>query len=87
MTAIAPAYAHAHQTMCLAQRFPGVPHHTFRLHKPKSGCPYLPNDRSITSELGNDYHGWAICTNGGTRAVDGETLAGWCDFTIPSWKK
>ena len=78
MTAITPAYAHAYQTTCLARHFPGVPHHTFRLPKSKSRYPYLPNDRSITSERGNDYHGWAIYTDGGTRVVDGETLAGWC---------
>ena len=60
MTAITPAYAHAYQTMCLALHFPGVPHHTFRLPKPKSRYPFLPNDRSITSELGNDYHGRAL---------------------------
>ena len=77
MTAITPAHAHAYQTMCLAQHFPGVPHHTFRLPKPKSRYPYLPIDRSMTSELGNDYHGRAISTDGGTRVVDGETLAGW----------
>ena len=85
MTAIILACAHAYQTMCLAQHFPGVPHHTFRLPKPKSRYPYFPNGRSITSELGNDYHGWATYTDGGTRVVDGETLAGWCDFPIPSW--
>ena len=85
MTAITPAYAHAYQATRLAQHFPGVPHHTFRLPKPKSRYPYLPNDRSITRERGNDYHGWAIYTDGGTRVVDGETLAGWCDFPIPSW--
>ena len=77
MTAITPAYAHAYQTICLALRFPGVPHHTFRLPKTKSRYPYLPNDRSITSELGNDYHGWAIFSDGGTRVVDGKTFAGW----------
>ena len=77
MTAITPADASAYRTTCLAQHFPGVPHHTFRLPKPKSSYPYLPNDRSFTSELGNDYHEWAIYTNGGTRVVDGETLAGW----------
>ena len=77
MTAITPAYAHAFQTTCLAQHFPGVPHHTFRLPKSKSRYPYLPNDRSLTSERGNNYHGWAIYTDGGTR-VDGETLVGWC---------
>ena len=72
MTAITPAYAHAYQTICLAMHFPGVPHHTFRLPKPKSRYPHLPNHLSITRELGNDYHGWAIETDGGTRVVDGE---------------
>ena len=57
--------------------FPGVPHHTFRLPKPKSRYSHLPSDRSITRELGNDYHGWAIHTDGGTRVVDGEIFAGW----------
>ena len=56
---------------------PGVSHHTFRLPKPKSRYPYLPNDRSITREVGNDYHGWAIFSDGGTRVVDGEIFAGW----------
>ena len=78
MTAITPAYAHAYQTICLAMHFLGVPHHTLRLPKPKSRYPYLPNDRSITRELGNDYHGWAIFSDGGTRVVDGEIFAGWC---------
>ena len=54
------------QTLKL-MHFLGVPHHTFRLPKPKSRYPYLPNDRSITRELGNDYHGWASYTDGGTR--------------------
>ena len=78
MTTISPTYAHAYQATCLAQHFPGVPHHSFRLPKPKSRYPYLPNDRSITRARGNDYRGWAIYTDGGTRVVDGETLAGWC---------
>ena len=77
MTAITPAYAHAYQATCLAQHFPGVTHHTFRLPKPKSRYPFLPNDRSIRRERNNDYHGWASKTDGGTRVVDGETLAGW----------
>ena len=42
-----------------------------------SRYPYLPNARSITRERGNDYRGWAIYTDGGTRVVDGETLVGW----------
>ena len=77
MTAITPAYAHAYQAICLAMHFPGVPRHSFRLPKPKSRYPFLPNDRSITREVGNDYHGWAIYADGGTRVVDGEILAGW----------
>ena len=80
MTAITPAYAHAYQTTGLAMHFPGVPHHTFRHPKPKSRYPYLPNDRSFTREPGNDYHGWAIYTDGGTRVFfffffDGEIFA------------
>ena len=77
MTAITPAYAHAYQTTCLSQHFLGVQHHSFPIPKSKSIYPYLPNDRSLTSERGNRYHGWAIHTDGGTRVVDGETLAGW----------
>ena len=77
MTAITPAYAHTYQTTCLAMHFPGVPRHIFRLPEPKSRYPFLPNDRSITREVGNDYHGWAIYADGGTRVVDGEIFAGW----------
>ena len=54
-----------------------VPHQNFRLPKPKARYPSLPSARSLTREKGNDYHGWAIFTDGGTRVVDGETLAGW----------
>ena len=77
MTAVTLAYAHAYQTVCLVMHFPGVPHHTFRLPKPKCRYPYHPNDRSITREPGNDYHGWAIYTDGGIRVVDGEIFAVW----------
>ena len=45
--------------------------------KPNARYPHLPNARSTTRERGNDYRGWAIFTDGGTRVVDGETLAGW----------
>ena len=31
----------------------------------------------MTSERGNDYSGWAFYTDGGSRVVDGETVAGW----------
>ena len=78
MAAITPAYAHTYQTICLAMHTPGVPRHSFRLAKPKSTYLCLPNDRSITKELGDDYHVWAMYTDGGTRVVDGETFAGWC---------
>ena len=78
MTAITPAYGHAYQATCLARHIPAVPHQNFRLPKLKARYPYLPNARSITRERGNDYRGWAIYTDGGTRVVDGETLAEWC---------
>ena len=77
LTAITPADAHAYQATCLTQHFLGVPHLNSRPPKPKSRYPYLPNARSITRERGNDYCGWAIFTDGGTRVVDGETLAWW----------
>ena len=77
MTAITPAKAHAYQATCLATHMPAVPHKNFRLPKLKARYPYLPNARSTTHEKGNDYCGWAIYTDGGTRVVDGETLAGW----------
>ena len=77
MTAITPAYAHAYQATCLARHIPAVPHQNFRLPKLKARHPYLPNARSITRDRGNDYRGWAIYTDGGTRVVDCETLAGW----------
>ena len=43
----------------------------------KARYPYLPNARPTTRERGNDFQGWAIYTDGGTRVVDGETLAVW----------
>ena len=78
MTAITPAYSHAYQTTCLVRHILAVPHQNFRLPKPKARYPKLPNARSITRERGNDYRGWSICIGGGTRVVDGETLAGSC---------
>ena len=77
MTAITPAYAHAYQATCLARHIPAVPHKFFRLPKHMARYPYLPNDRSTTRIRGNDFRGWAIYTDGGTRIVDGETLARW----------
>ena len=78
MTAITPAYAHAYQTICLGMYFPGVPHHSFRLLRPKSRYPFLPDDRSLSKELGHDNRGCAVYTDGGSRVVDDETIAGWC---------
>ena len=42
MTAITPAYAHAYQATCLTRHMPAVPHHKFRLPKPKARYPHLP---------------------------------------------
>ena len=70
MTAMTPAHTHAYQATCLARHIPSVPHQNIRLPKPKARYPY-------TRERGNGYRGWAIYTEGGTRVVDGETLAGW----------
>ena len=75
IAAITPAYAHAYQTNCLAMHFLGVPHHTFQLTQPKSKYPFLRNVRYIT-RVGNDCAVWAICADGGTRVVDGETVVG-----------
>ena len=77
MTAITPAYAHAYQESCVTRHMPAVPRLNFRLLKPEARCPHLPNIRTTTRERGNDFQGWAIYTDGGTRLVDGETLAGW----------
>ena len=75
MTTITPAYADAYQAAIL-----GLP-------KLKARYPFLPNARSATGERGNDFRGWTIYTDGCTRVVDGETVAGWvCDCTISPWK-
>ena len=76
MTTITPAYAHAYQVTCLTRHMPAVARLNFRLPKPKARCPHLPNVRITTHERGNDFQGWATYTDGGTRIVDGETLAG-----------
>ena len=52
-------------------------HHNFRLPKPNPDIRVFTHARSVTRERGNDYRGWSIFTDGGTRVVDGETLAGW----------
>ena len=54
-----------------------VPRLKFRLPKPKARYPHLPNVRITTREKGDDFQGWAIFSDGVTRIVDGEPLAGW----------
>ena len=72
------AYAHAYQATCLTRHMPAILGKIFRLPKPKARYPHFPNARSSTRERGNDFRGWAIYTDGGTRAENGETFAGWC---------
>ena len=55
---------------------PAVARKNFRVTKPKTQYPHLPNARLTTRERGNDFQGWAISRNGCSRVVDGETLAG-----------
>ena len=86
MTAITPAYAHAYQTTCLSRRMLAILGKNFRFLKAKARYPYLPNARSTTRERSNDFRGWAIYTDGCTRVVDGETLAGWCVTARSPWK-
>ena len=77
MTAITPAYAHAYQLICLTRHIPVVVSQKFRLPAAKARYPHLPNIRTTTRDEGNDFQGWAICTDGSTRRADGETLARW----------
>ena len=77
MTAITPAYAHAYQVVCLTRHVPTAPCLNFSLPETTARCPHLPNVRATTHKRDKDFQGWAIYTDGGTRVVDGETLAGW----------
>ena len=77
ITAITPAYVHAYLVTCLTRHMPAVPCLNFRLPKPKARYPHLPNIRTTSRERGNDFQGWAICTDGCIRLANGETLAGW----------
>ena len=76
MTAITPGYAHAYQVTCLTRDTPAVQNQRFRLPSANARYPHLPCVRTTTREKGNDFHGWAIYTDGGTRLADGETLDG-----------
>ena len=62
---------------CLAGRLFVVLHQKFRLPAAKARYLNLPNSRTTTREEGNDFQGWAIYTDGGTRVSEGETSAGW----------
>ena len=77
LTATTAAYAHAYQVLCLTRHVPTAPCLNFRLPKTNARYPHLPNVRATTRERGNDFQGWAIFSDDGTRVVDGETLAGW----------
>ena len=77
MTAITSAHAHAYQVSCLTRHVSAVQNQRFRLPSAKARHPHLPNVRPTTRERGNDFQGWAIFSDGGTRLVDGETLTGW----------
>ena len=72
MTAITPAFV-----TCLTRHMPAVQSQKFRLPSAKAKYQNLSNGRTATRERGNDFQGWAIYTDGGTRIADGETLAGW----------
>ena len=74
MTAITSAYAHAYQVTCLTRHMPAVPRLNFRVPKPQASYPHLPYIRTTTRERGNDFQGWAIFSDGGTRHVNGETF-------------
>ena len=56
---------------------PAVPRLNFRQPKSKARYPHLPNFRATTHKRGNDFQGWASFTDGCTRLVDDEILAGW----------
>ena len=77
MTAITPAYAHAYQVTCLTRHIPAVQSQTFRLPSAKAKKRHFTNVCTTTRERGNDFQGWAIYTDEGTRLADSATLAGW----------
>ena len=72
-----PIYAHAYQSFCVAGLLFVVFHQKFRLPVVKATYLNLPDSRTTTRDKGNDFQGWAIYTDGGTRSAEGETSAGW----------
>ena len=81
MTAITPACAHAYQLICLTRHILAVPSQKFRLPAAQARYPHLPNVRATTRDTLNDFQGYAIDTDGGTRLAEGVTLARWSAFT------
>ena len=87
MIAITPACAHAYQLICLTGHIPACS----TLKNTSASCQTqisASSQRSYkTRERGNDFRGWSIYTDGGTRFADGETLVGlgFCR-TISPWK-
>ena len=67
---------HAYQLICLKRHLPVVPRQKFRLSAAKDRYPHFSHVRTTISEKGNVFQVWDICTDGGTRLADGETLAG-----------
>ena len=64
ITAITPTKAHAYQAICLVGRLLVVLHQKFRLPAAKAKYPHLANSETTTRATGNDFHGWAIYTDG-----------------------
>ena len=69
LTATTPTHAHAHQSLCLGERPFDIPHQRFRL--PSVKAKYL-NLRNTRTTRGDDFEGWAVHTDGGTHASEGE---------------
>ena len=57
----------------------GGSHLGWKLQTPRhqANYRYLPKVRTATHIVGDEVGGWAILTDGGTHASDGETTAGW----------
>ena len=77
MTAITPAYAHAYQTTCLSRRVPAILKKISVSRSPKPDIRTFPMLVPQHVKEAMISEGWAVYTDGGTRVVDGETLAGW----------
>ena len=67
----------SYSSICLAGRPMAVPHQKFPSPAAEAKHSHPPNSRSTTREEGNDFHGWAVCTDGRTRSSNGETIVAW----------